>query len=84
MVTGKLGRAWVGAWVVSIVQFCHHSLSFLSPLTIMLYLSGLNMMEGILTKNNWLRFPPKLKEAKLNIILILDPTNKILIQPFTI
>ena len=35
---------------------------------ILLYLSGLNMMEGILTKNNWLRFPPKPKEAKLNII----------------
>ena len=24
----------------------------------LLYLSGLNMMEGILTKSNWLRFPP--------------------------
>ena len=34
---------------------------------ILLYLSGLNMMEGILTKNNQLRFPPKPKEAKLNI-----------------
>ena len=33
-----------------------------------LHLSGLNMMEGILTKNNWLRFPPKPKEAKLNIV----------------
>ena len=26
------------------------------------------MMEGILTKNNWLRFPPKPKKAKLNIM----------------
>ena len=34
----------------------------------LLYLSGLNMMEGILTKSNWLRFPPKPKEAKLNIM----------------
>ena len=25
------------------------------------YLSGLNMMEEILTKSNWLRFPPKPK-----------------------
>ena len=33
-----------------------------------LYLSDLNMKEGILTKNNWLRFPPKLKEAMLNIM----------------
>ena len=33
-----------------------------------LYLSGLNLMEGILTKNNWLRFPPKPKEAKLKIV----------------
>ena len=33
-----------------------------------LYLSGLNIMEGILTKNNWLRFPPKPKEAKLKIM----------------
>ena len=31
-------------------------------------LSGLNMMEGILTKNDWLRFSPKPKEAKLNIM----------------
>ena len=35
---------------------------------IVLYLSGLNMMEGILTKNNWLRFPPKPKEAKPKIM----------------
>ena len=34
---------------------------------VVLYLSGLNMMEGILTKNNWHRFPPKPKEAKLKI-----------------
>ena len=33
-----------------------------------LYLSGLNMMEGILTKNNWLRFPPKPEEAELMIM----------------
>ena len=33
-----------------------------------LYLSGLNMMERILTKNNWLRFPPKPEEAKLLIM----------------
>ena len=26
------------------------------------------MMEGILTKNNWLRFPPKPKKAKLKIV----------------
>ena len=26
------------------------------------------MMEGLLTKDNWLRFPPKPKEAKLNIM----------------
>ena len=25
-------------------------------------------MEGLLTKNNWLRFPPEPEEAKLNII----------------
>ena len=36
--------------------------------TLLLYLSGLNKMEGLLTKNNWLRFPPKPKEAKLNIV----------------
>ena len=35
---------------------------------IVLYLSGLNMIEGILTKNNWLRFPAKPKEVKLKII----------------
>ena len=51
----------------------------------LLYLSGINMMEGILTNNNWLRFPPKPKEAKLyGRRLFLDPSNKILIQPFTI
>ena len=33
-----------------------------------LYLSGLKKMEGLLTKNNWLRFPQKPKEAKLNIM----------------
>ena len=32
---------------------------FSMDLLMLLYLSGLNMMEGILTKNNWLRFPPK-------------------------
>ena len=32
------------------------------------YLSGLNKREGFLTKNNWLRFPSKPKEAKLNIM----------------
>ena len=37
------------------------------PIVHILYLSGLNKMEGLLTKNNWLRFPPKPKEAKLNI-----------------
>ena len=34
----------------------------------LLYLSGFNKMEGLLKKNNWLRFPPKPKEAKLNFI----------------
>ena len=34
----------------------------------LLYLSGLNKMEGLLTKSNWLRFPPKPKEDKLNIM----------------
>ena len=34
---------------------------------ILLYLSGLNMMEDI-DKEQWLRFPPKPKEAKLNIM----------------
>ena len=33
---------------------------------ILLYLSGLNMMEGMLTKEQWLRFPPKPNDAKLN------------------
>ena len=33
-----------------------------------LYLSGINMTEGILTKNYWLRVPPKSKEAKLKIV----------------
>ena len=33
-----------------------------------LCLSGLNKMEGLVTKNNWLWFPPKPKEAKLNIV----------------
>ena len=36
--------------------------------TTKLYLSGLNNMEGLLTKNNWMRFPPKPKDAKLNIM----------------
>ena len=42
--------------------------SSIQMVNMLLYLSGLYMMEGILTKNNWLRFPPKPKEAKLNIM----------------
>ena len=34
----------------------------------LLYFSGLNMMEGILTKSNWLRFPPKPKETEPQIM----------------
>ena len=37
-------------------------------LKVVLYLSGLNMMEGILTQNKWLRFPSKPKEDKLKIM----------------
>ena len=44
-----------------------HCLPYLGVIQL-LYLSGLNMMEGILTKNKWLRFPPKPKEAQLNIL----------------
>ena len=62
-----------------------HQKGYFQKIIILLYLFGLNKMEGLLTKNNWLRFPPKPKEAKLNgRRLILDPTNKILIQSFTI
>ena len=50
---GILGRIW--KWEIKISLF-----------NLLLYLSGLNVMEGILTKNNWLRFPPKPQEAKLN------------------
>ena len=31
--------------------------------------ASLNMTEGILTKNNWLWFPPKPEEAKLVICI---------------
>ena len=53
-------------------HFCYFWLSgeviFRTSGFVLLYLSGLNMTEGILTKNNWLRFPPKPKEAKLKIM----------------
>ena len=52
----------------------------------LLYLSGLNMMEAILTMNNWLRFPPKPKEAKLNMSVLLCTPEKWCIfhlPPFT-
>ena len=42
--------------------------SFCLHLAVLLYLSGLNKMEGLLTKNNWLRFPPKPKKAKPTIV----------------
>ena len=46
------------SWTIKISQ----------SIMLLLYLSGHNMMEGILTKNNRLRFPPKPKEAKLKIM----------------
>ena len=41
-----------------------HFSSFLTEESVILHFK----MEGILTKNNWLRFPPKSKEAKLKIV----------------
>ena len=35
------------------------------PAMILLYLSGLNTMEGMLNKEQWLRFPPKPNDAKI-------------------
>ena len=35
-------------------------------MVLLLDVSGLNMMEGMLTKEQWLRFPPKPNDAKLN------------------
>ena len=32
----------------------------------LLYVSGLNMMEGMLNKDQWLRFPPKPYDAKIS------------------
>ena len=52
-------------------RYCHfvqHAYLKSTCILFLLYLSGLKKMEGLLTKNNWLRFPPKPKEAKLNIM----------------
>ena len=54
-----------------------------SHILLLLYSSGFDMMEGISTKNNqWQRFPPKPKDAKLNNYgrrLSSDPNNMMLI-----
>ena len=55
-------------------------------MVIILYLSGLNMTEGILNKEKLVKIPSKTKEAKLKIMreTLSGSYLKILIQPFTI
>ena len=51
---------------------------------LVLYLSGLNMMGGILHKEQLAKVPFNTKKPSCGSIIYLDPTNKILIQPYII